>query len=121
GLPDVMDAERLRHDPVLRACLAPESGDRLPGPLAGKSTLHRFLTRILTLRPNRRVLWRGLVDSALYPLLARFGAGSILSHSQDFGQTDSHFDRFVTAPSRPSACFSPILVLERTIQLLAQP
>ena len=71
GLPDVMDAERLRHDPVLRACLSPESGDRLPGPLAGKSTLHRFLTRILTLRPNRRVLWRGLVDSALHPLLAR--------------------------------------------------
>jgi Transposase DDE domain group 1 len=71
GLPDVIDAERLRHDPVMRSCLAPESQDRIPGLLPGKSTLHRFLTRILTLRPNRRVLWRGLLDSALHPLLSR--------------------------------------------------
>lgn len=71
GLPDVIDAERLRHDPVMRSCLAPESQDRMPGLLAGKSTLHRFLTKVLTLRPNRRVLWRGLLDSALHPLLSR--------------------------------------------------
>ncbi len=71
GLPDVLDAERLRFDPVLRTCLAPECQDRLPAPLPGKSTLHRFLTKILTLRPNRRVLWRGLFDSALHPLLSR--------------------------------------------------
>jgi len=71
GLPDVLDAERLRHDPVMRSCLAPGSQDRMPGLLAGKSTLHRFLTGILTLRPNRRVLWRGLLDSAIQPLLAR--------------------------------------------------
>lgn len=71
GLPDVIDAERLRHDPVLRACLAKAGQDRLPAPLPGKSTLHRFLTQILTLRPNRRVLWRGLVDSAVQPLMSR--------------------------------------------------
>ena len=71
GLPDVLDAERLRHDPALRACLIPAAQDQLPGLLPGKSTLHRFLTRILTLRPNRRVLWRGLFDSALHPLLAK--------------------------------------------------
>jgi len=64
GLPDVLDAERLRHDPALRACLIPGAQDRVPGLLPGKSTLHRFLTRILTLRSNRRVLWRGLLDTA---------------------------------------------------------
>lgn len=69
GLPDVTDADRLRHDPVLRACLAPEHQDRMPGPLPGKSTLHRFLTQVLTLRANRRVLRQGLIDSALQPLL----------------------------------------------------
>lgn len=71
GLPDVIDAEHLRHDPVMRSCLVPESQDRLPDLLPGKSTLHRFLTQILTLRPNRRILWRGLFDSALHPLLSR--------------------------------------------------
>jgi hypothetical protein len=70
GLPDVLDAEVLRSDPVLRTCLMPEAQDRLPGLLPGKSTLHRFLTQVLTSRPNRRALWRGLLDSALHPLLS---------------------------------------------------
>ncbi|MEZ6008731.1 MAG: hypothetical protein R3F05_13335 [Planctomycetota bacterium] len=47
-------------------------GARAPGSDAGrsgKSTLHRFLTQILALRANRRVLRQGLIDSALQPLL----------------------------------------------------
>jgi len=70
GMPDVLDAERLRHDPVLRAILAPEHQDRLPGLLPGKSTLHRFLTHVLSCRANRRVLWRTTLDTALHPLLS---------------------------------------------------
>ena len=90
GLPDVIDAERLRHDPVLRSCLIPETQDRLPGLLPGKSTLHRFLTRVLTLRANRRVLWRGLLDTALHPLLSRRGKSKRVYVDLDSTEIELH-------------------------------
>jgi len=93
GLPDVMDAERLRHDPVLRTCLAPGTQDRLGDLLPGKSTLHRFLTRVLTLRPNRRVLWRGLLDSALHPLLGRKRMPKRLYVDLDSTEIEVHGDQ----------------------------
>lgn len=90
GLPDVQDAERLRHDPVLRACLAQEGQDRLPGVLPGKSTLHRFLTKVLTLRPNRRILFRGLVESAMHPLLTRPRSPAVIFVDLDSTMIETH-------------------------------
>lgn len=112
GLPDILDAEFLRHDPVLRSCLAPEAQDRLPGPLPGKSTLHRFLTGILPFRANRRVLWQGLVDSAIWPLrrLRRrprrvyvdLDSTEIEAHGQQEGaRNNGHFR---------SVCFHPLVL-----------
>lgn len=71
GFPDIADADHLRLDPVLRSVLAPGGQDRVGDPLAGKSTLHRFLTEILCLRANRRALTTAVLETGLRPLLAR--------------------------------------------------
>lgn len=71
GFPDVADADHLRLDPVLRSVLAPGAQDRIGGPLAAKSTLHRFMTGTLALRANRRMLLESVVETGLRPLLAR--------------------------------------------------
>jgi hypothetical protein len=71
GFPDVADADHLRFDPVLRSVLAPGAQDRIGGPLAAKSTLHRFMTDTLALRANRRALVESVVETGLRPLLAR--------------------------------------------------
>lgn len=71
GFPDITDADHLRFDPVLRSVLAPGGQDRVGEPLAGKSTLHRFLTETLGRRANRRALTESVLETGLRPLLAK--------------------------------------------------
>lgn len=71
GFPDIADADHLRHDPVLRSVLAPGGQDRIGDPLAGKSTLHRFMTETLARRANRRALAQSVLETGLRPLIAK--------------------------------------------------
>lgn len=71
GFPDIAAADHLRFDPVLRSVLAPGGQDRVGDPLAGKSTLHRFLTETLAHRANRRALAEAVLETGLRPLVAQ--------------------------------------------------
>lgn len=71
GFPDVADADRLRHDPLLRASLRPGAQDRVGALLAAKSTMHRFLAGTLCQRRNRRALAESVLRTGLAPVLAQ--------------------------------------------------
>jgi hypothetical protein len=90
GFPDVADADRLRHDPVLRTALRPGGQDRLGPPLAAKSTMHRFLTGTLGTREHRRAVAEAVLRTALAPVLARGALPSRLYVDLDSTVIEAH-------------------------------
>lgn len=90
GFPDVADADALRHDPVLRSALRPGAQDRVGERLAAKSTLHRFLTRTLCERKNRRETAEAVLRTGLAPVLARGALPSRLYVDLDSTVIEAH-------------------------------
>ena len=105
GFPDIAAADHLRFDPVLRSFSL--RGDKIHGdPLAGKSTLHRFLTETLAQRANRRALTEAVLETGLRPCSRRANcpvASTSTSTPPRSRSTASRKARATTGTSRRSA------------------